>query len=286
MRVIDFHTHTFPDQIAASAIGKLQAASHTRPFADGTVSGLIKSMTEAGISASVVLPVATSPRQVEHINDASVRLNERAGETGVFSFGCMHPDFEDAKRELRRVAAAGVRGIKLHPVYQGVDIDDPRFLRILDAAGELGLIVTVHAGLDVGFPGETQAVPRKIRNALRAVGPLTLICAHMGGWRCWEEAAELLSDAGVYIDTSFSLGAMTPNGDGHYRTAEELALLSEKRFVRLIRAFGAERVLFGTDSPWGDQANELRRFLSLPLTDEEKRLILSENAERLLRSAI
>lgn len=286
MRVIDFHTHTFPDHIAASAIGKLQAASHTRPFSDGTVSGLIKSMTEAGISASVVLPVATSPRQVEHINDASVRLNERSGETGVFSFGCMHPDYQGAARELGRIAGAGLRGIKLHPVYQGVDFDDPRFLRILEAAGALGLTVLIHAGLDVGFPGVEHASPRMIARALKSVGPVRLVLAHMGGWRCWDQAEQLLAGADVYIDTSFSLGAMTPSGDGHYRTAEELALLSEERFVRLIRAFGAERVLFGTDSPWGDQANELRRFLSLPLTDEEKRMILSENAERLLRSAI
>ncbi len=281
-RIIDFHTHIFPDRIAAGAVAKLQAASHTRPFSDGTGAGLKKSMTEAGISASVVLPVATSARQVAHVNDASILLNARAAETGVFSFGCMHPDFEDAKRELRRVAAAGVRGIKLHPVYQGADIDDPRFLRILDAAGELGLIVTVHAGLDVGFPGETQAVPRKIRNALRAVGPLKLICAHMGGWRCWEEAAELLSDTGAYIDTSFSLGAMTANGDGHYPSPEDLALMGEEQFLRVLRAFGSDRALFGTDSPWGDQAAEVRRFLALPLMPEEKESILSGNARRLL----
>ena len=163
-----------------------------------------------------------------------------------------------------------------------MDFDDPRFLRILDAAGELGLIVTVHAGLDVGFPGETQAVPRKIRNALRAVGPLTLICAHMGGWRCWEEAAELLSDTGAYIDTSFSLGPMTPNGDGYYRTPEELALMDGAEFLSTVRAFGADRVLFGTDCPWGAQKDALARFLALPLSPPEREAILHGNAERLI----
>ena len=281
-RIIDFHTHIFPDRIAAAAVAKLQAASHTRPFSDGTGAGLKQSMTEAGISASVVLPVATSARQVAHVNDASILLNARAAETGVFSFGCMHPDFEDAKRELRRVAAAGVRGIKLHPVYQGVDIDDPRFLRILDAAGELGLIVTVHAGLDVGFPGAEHAIPRKIKNALRSVGPVRLILAHMGGWRCWDEVGETLADTGVLIDTSFSLGAMTPNGDGHYKTPQELALLDEERFVSLIRAFGSRRVLFGTDCPWGEQKAEIQKFLALPLTAEKQGDILWGNGSHLL----
>ena len=103
MQILDFHTHTFPDRIAAAAIDKLQAASHTRPFTDGTVSGLKNSMTEAGITASVVLPVATSARQVPHVNDASIALNDRGAETGIYSFGCMHPDYEDVRAELRAV---------------------------------------------------------------------------------------------------------------------------------------------------------------------------------------
>ena len=282
MKIIDFHTHTFPDAIAAAAIEKLQAASHTRPFTDGTVSGLQKSMAEAGITASVVLPVATSPRQVVHVNDASIRMNDAARETGIYSFGGMHPDFSEYKAELRRIAAAGLRGIKLHPVYQGVDFDDPRFLRILETAASLGLLVLIHAGLDVGLPGAEHAIPRKIKNALRSVGPVRLILAHMGGWRCWDEVGETLADTGVLIDTSFSLGAMTPNGDGHYKTPRELALLDEERFVSLIRAFGSRRVLFGTDCPWGEQKSETQKFLALPLTAEERGDILWGNGSYLL----
>lgn len=282
MKIIDFHTHVFPESIAAAAIGKLQAASHTRPFTDGTVTGLKNSMTEAGISASVVLPVATHPRQVPHVNDASIALNDQAERSGVYSFGCMHPDYADVRRELKRVAGAGIRGIKLHPVYQGVDFDDPRYLRILDAAGDLGLTVLIHAGLDVGFPGVTHASPRMILNAVRSVGPVTLVLAHMGGWRCWREARELLPDTGVSIDTSFSLGPMTPNGDGYYRTPEELALMDGAEFLSTVRAFGADRVLFGTDCPWGAQKDALARFLALPLSPPEREAILHGNAERLI----
>lgn len=280
--IIDFHTHIFPDHIAHAAIEKLQAASHTRPFADGTAAGLKRSMTEAGISASIVLPVATNPRQVPHVNDASIRLNDQAGETGIYSFGCMHPDFADYAAELRRVAAAGLRGIKLHPVYQGVDFDDPRFLRILETAGDLGLTVLIHAGWDIGFPGVEHASPRMIRRALDSVGPVALVLAHAGGWRCWQEAAELLADSGVYIDTSFSLGTLTPNGDGHFRDPDDLRLLSPEDFTRVIRAYGCDHALFGTDSPWGDQSAELRAFLSLPFTPEEQMLILADNAKKLL----
>ena len=207
-----------------------------------------------------------------------------AAETGVDSFGGMHPDFEDWEKELERLRDAGIRGIKLHPPYQGADIDDARFLRILKKAAALSLAVLTHAGLDVGLPGKRQATPEKIRRAVDRVPDVTLILAHMGGWRCWEETEKLLADTPVYLDTSFALGAMTPSGDGFFDASpEELNMLSGERFVHLVRVFGADHVLFGSDSPWMDQKEYLARFLALPLPEDEKRLILGENAEKMLK---
>ncbi len=120
--IVDFHTHTFPDKIAAATVDKLHSAAHIRPFSDGTVSGLSASVRAAGIDCAVNLPVATSPRQVIQINDTAAKINGRTAETGVLSFGGMHPDFADYRAELARVASLGIRGIKLHPPYQGADL--------------------------------------------------------------------------------------------------------------------------------------------------------------------
>ncbi len=275
--VIDIHTHTFPDKLAATTIPKLEGMSHTRAYVDGTVSGLRASMARAGVDASLVLPVATNPRQVVHVNDSSAQINDLGPETGVYSFGCMHPDFSDYRAELSRVKELGMKGIKLHPVYQGVDFDDIRTLRILDRAAELGLIVLTHSGLDIGFPGEVRVTPKMVLHAIQEVGPLTLILAHMGGWRNWEEVEELLPYAPVYLDTSYSLGSIRPLDDGYYKP-EDLPMMGEEQ----IRTFGYERFLFGTDSPWSGQQESLERFRALPLTDEEKDAILGGNAQRLL----
>jgi len=279
--IVDIHTHTFPDKIAARTVDKLQSMSHTHPFTDGSVQALRASMAAAGVDRSVVVPVATNAHQVPHVNDASIALNEQGG--GVLSFGCMHPDFDGWKTELSRLSENGVKGIKLHPVYQEVYFDDPRFLRILDRCAEVGLLVLTHAGRDVGFPDAADYVsPQRIASAMRQTDSVTLICAHMGGWRQWDDVERLLPETGVSIDTSFALGQMTPNGDGYYPTSESLQLLSEAQFIRIVRAFGAERVLFGTDSPWGGQAESLRRFRALPLTDAESAAILGGNAQKLL----
>ena len=279
--IVDIHTHTFPDKIAGRTIEKLQGVSHSAAFSDGTAAGLRSSMARAGVDRSVVLPVATHPGQVERVNDASARINETTEETGILSLGCIHPDFANWREELERVAALGLRGVKLHPVYQGVDLDDVRYLRILERCGELGLVVITHAGWDIGFPGQVNCSPQMVLRAVKQVGPVKLVLAHMGGWRCWDEVEELLWDTGVCLDTAFSLGSITPLDDGYY-TPEDLPLLDEGGFMALVRKFGPRRVLFGTDSPWDDQAQAIARIRALPLTPEEREAILGGNAVKLL----
>ena len=247
--IIDFHTHTFPDQIAASAVARLSDRANIPAYSSGTAGGLLLAERAAGVDRSIILPVATKPEQVHH---------------------------EDWKQELDRIAARNMRGIKLHPAYQQTDLDDPKYLRILERAGALGLIVVTHAGFDIGFPGCRCCTPEKARNALQEVGPVTLVLAHMGGWRCWDAVPELLADTTALLDTAFSLRpAEAEEGDPQW--------LSDEAFVNLVRTFGAERILFGTDSPWADPQTELRHIRALPLSDEEKAAILGGNAKRLLR---
>ena len=282
MRVIDIHTHTFPEKIAARAISSLKAKSHSRAFTDGTVNMLARSMADAGISCSVIQPVATNPKQVVHVNDSSIAINGRFSDTGIMSFGAMHPDFEDYAHELERLQKAGMLGIKLHPVYQGVSVDDERCVKILRKCGELGLIVMLHAGWDIGFPGNGNALPENIACALREAGEVRVILAHMGGWRAWREAEEVFAHSNVYIDTAFSLGEFEALDDGYYSSREECFMLGAEEFVRIIRSFGADRVLFGTDSPWASQSQTLKDIASLPLTEDEKRKIFCDNSAKLL----
>lgn len=276
--IIDIHAHTFPDRIAPVAIDKLKKAGGIHPFSDGTVGGLADSMRRAGIDYSVILPVATNPLKVRSMNDLSMQMQ---GEEGLVYFGCIHPDAPDACGELERIARGGLAGIKIHPVYQGVDIDDVRFLRILEKAGELDLIVLMHAGDDIGFPGVVRCSPEMTARAVLQAGPVKLICAHMGGWNNWERVADCLAHTSVMLDTAYCLGDITPlepsaspGARGH--------MLDAERFCRLVDAFGAERILFGTDTPWSDQTEYLAQIRALPLGEEDMHSILGGNAARLL----
>lgn len=278
MTVVDFHTHTFPDAIAEKAIAGMQRNSHAAAFGSGTVSGLLETMEKAGVSRSVVLPVATNPLKIASINTVSIEASREK----LTYFGAMHPQAENWKEELNRLHAAGVPGIKIHPQYQDTDITDIRYLRILDHAAGLGMVTVMHAGDEIAYPGVVRCSPEMVRSVCDQLGNIPLILAHMGGWKNWERVAENLRDTGCCLDTAISLGNIVPVDD-HYAPGD-LPLLSEEAFVSMVRAFGSDRILFGTDSPWADPAEEIRRISALPLTQEELENIFSRNALRLLPS--
>lgn len=279
--IIDVHTHIFPDKIAAAVIDKLSRVSRTPAFTDGTLDGLLKSMDAAQIDLSIVLPVATNTSQVEKINSSAAALNERFADAGIFSLGCIHPDYTNYREELDRVKNRGLKGIKIHPVYQDTNLDDAKFLRILDRAAELDLIVVAHAGLDIGFPGVVKCSPQMARHVVDTVGDFKFVLAHMGGWKNWDDVLKLLGDTKVFIDTAFSTGKIVPRSDSRWEPAD-LKLLDAAQFMTFVEIFGADRILFGTDSPWSSQRDSLDFIRALPLADNDKNKILGGNAKRLL----
>lgn len=280
MDIIDIHTHTFPDRIAQRAVSSLKSASHTVPFSDGTNEGLLKTMKEAGITLSVILPVATSPRQVESINRHAAETNSLYEGRGLFSLGAMHPLYEDWYDELSRIKDRGLKGFKIHPVYQDVDIDSPVFMRILKRAADLDLIVITHAGMDIGFPGVVRCSPKMCRHVIEETGRFRFVLAHMGGWKNWDEVPDMFRDTGVYADTSFSSESYHRLDD--YWSEEDAKMLDQDGFMRIINALGADHILFGTDSPWSKQTETVSFISKLPLSENDKRMIFSGNARKLL----
>ncbi|RKM62624.1 metal-dependent hydrolase [Butyrivibrio sp. XB500-5] len=278
--VIDFHTHTFPDSIAARAVDSLSKEAHIVAYTDGTVSGLIDSMDKGGIDMSVLLPVATNASQVEGINDKALRVNEKYHDR-LISFGCIHPEYSRYKEELRRLKNEGIKGIKIHPVYQKADIDSKPFLDIIYAACENDLIVITHAGLDIGFPGVVNCSPKMCRNVINTIGEFKFVLAHMGGWRNWDEVPLYLQDTSVYLDTSFSSGRIQALSDGYWDNKDK-AMLDKDGFIKLVTAFGSRRILFGSDSPWSSQKESTEYIKSLGFSDDDLEKIMSDNARDLL----
>lgn len=262
--IIDFHTHIFPDKIAARSIEALSQVSGVKAATDGTLNGLLASMDRSGVDLSVIMPVVTKPSQFESVNTFAAQVNgQYAGR--LLSFGGIHPDSEDYKAELNRIKELGLPGIKLHPDYQGVMIDDARYMNIIEYANELGLVILVHAGIDIGLPEPVHCPPKKARKVLDTIKPQKLILAHMGGWKQWDDVYEYLAGEQVYLDTAFSFDYM-----------------EQEMFMKLWERHDKDKILFATDSPWSDARRDMEAVNALPLTAQEKEGIFSGNAKKLL----
>ena len=279
--IIDFHTHVFPKELAGRATAKLAASSRAKNYLDGTAGALRASMREAGVDYSVLLPVATKPGQQGEINRAAIETNRHSAQTGLISFGGIHPENEDYRAILRGLAESGVKGVKIHPVFQRVGIDDIRYLRIIECACENDMIVITHAGFDIGFPGEDFSSVARIERMLDVVKPRKFVLAHMGGWGCREEVEARLLGRDLWLDTAFSLLPIEA-APGTVREPGENPPLSREQFLGMVRRHGAERILFGTDSPWSGQREMVAAVRDSGLDEREQEAVLGGNGAALL----
>jgi predicted TIM-barrel fold metal-dependent hydrolase len=203
--------------------------------------------------------VATTPKQVSSINNFIA--NAVAESNGRFTgLGTLHPDSEDMEADVNEIIALGLKGVKLHPDIQKVKLDDGRMHKMYELCrGRLPMLI--HTG-DYRYDYSN---PNRMLPILDKYPDLTVIGAHFGGWSIWEDATEKFAGyRNFLVDCSSSLYAMTP-----------------EKGVELIHAYGADRVLFGTDYPLWDPKTELERFMALDLTEEEREDIFYNNAAKL-----
>lgn len=282
--IIDFHTHTFPDKLAERAVSSLAESARISNYLDGTTEDLRHSMKDAGIDCSVLLPVVTKPEQQSSINEIAIELNRHFRDTGLISFGGIHPDNEDYRQILQNLARNGIKGIKLHPVFQKTFLDDIRYLRIISCACEQNLIILIHAGYDISHPDQEYSTVPHIESMLDTLDPPKLVLAHMGGWNCWEETEKHLVGRDVWLDTAFSLLPLRHVSVNTQKTETDHSYrLSRESFLRMVKKHGAGRILFGSDSPWGGQAETVTALKDTGLSDTELKAVLGDNAAKLLQ---
>jgi len=263
--IFDIHTHCFLDKLAAHAIESLSTNSKgILAYTDGTLRGTISKMDEAGISGFAVLNISVSPRQQKNVNDFAIKINNYLNR--VVAFGSVHPFSINAIEEIDRLAASGIKGVKFHNEYQNFDIDDEKAYPVYEHCFKSGLCVIFHGGIDLGFDTPLRASPKKAKNVAKTFKNYKFIMAHFGGYGCCGDVLKYLCDCeNVLVDTSFFRDLATS------RVAQTI-----------IDNFGSKRVLFGTDCPWADPKESVKKINALNLKTPEKQDIFYNNAKCLL----
>ncbi|MBQ9882146.1 MAG: amidohydrolase family protein [Synergistes sp.] len=261
--IIDFHTHIFPDKMADAAMEKLASNASEKYYAPAKASALTEIMDRAGVDKSVVLNIATKESQHENI----LRFAKKTDSERLIAFGSVLPFSVSALEYVWKISDEELKGMKFHPTLQRCDADDERIFPVYDLARALNLVIVFHSGWDPSYPDEMRTSPQMLIRILKNFPGLKIVAAHLGGLHIAREVYETLAGkADLYFDTAF--------------TADPW--LDREMFRSMIRRHGAERILFGSDYPWHLPQMELELIESIGISDEEKKLILGENAARLL----
>lgn len=257
-KIMDAHVHIYPDQIAEKAVNAIGEYYGVPMNGSGTIADLLEKGTKAGISRYLIHSTATKPEQVKPINDFIYMSVSRY--QCFRGFGTLHPDMENIEEEVKRMIGMGIKGVKMHPEFQGFFLDEEKMNPLYKAIeGKLPLLV------HMGDKNKNSSSPSRLARVLNRFPRLKVIAAHLGGYCMWEEAMEFLVGKNLYMDTSSCLMFLDSS------TAE-----------KIIRSHGIEKIVFGSDYPLWSIEEELDRFLRLNLTETERKKILWDNINKLL----
>jgi predicted TIM-barrel fold metal-dependent hydrolase len=258
--IIDAHTHVWPDRIAEAALtGNPVPGLEAR--GDGTVSGLAGNMSKSGVTVSCCLSIANESRLVERVNEfaASTRSENR------LAFGTVHVGLS-VDENLASLKRHGLTAVKIHPLFQNFALNDSRLWELFEAfADEIAVITHVGEGGDA-FRNSLSS-PRMIRDIARQFNELRLVACHFGGYKILDDAEEMLCGADVVLETSWP---------------PSLATLRPERVRALIKKHGAKRIVFGSDWPMANPAEEIRAISALELGDDDTKSVLGGTMARVL----
>lgn len=258
MNCLDVHAHIFPDKIAAKVVGTLEEYYNFKWRGNGTVTDLLASMDEAGVEKAVVFSCATKPEQVVPANDYLMMVKQEYPDRFI-AMGTIHPDLPEAAKEIDRIRAAGLQGIKLHPDFQKIYINEPAMMRIY-AMLDSSLPLMIH----IGDHRTDFSSPYRLARVLEEFPELTIIAAHFGGYREWDQVWKHLIGKKVYFDTSSSIFT-----------------LGTEEAAKIVRAHGADRILFASDYPASRHCDAINDVMSMKLSPAENEQIFHLNAQRI-----
>jgi predicted TIM-barrel fold metal-dependent hydrolase len=226
-----------------------------------------------GVAAAFFIAVGEANEEISEF----VSINPRR----FFGWGCLaDPLHPDAARTVARVPEWGLRGLKLRSTVQRFHASNPALFPVYEKAAELRLPVLFHFGISVAPMYDlTYANPLNLSAAIKQFPDVAFGIAHFGAGFLRETLFLAYHTENVFVDTS---------GTNNWREYHPGHPSLESVFVDALRAFGPQRVLFGTDTAVGPYRGHILReqvdiLNRLELSDADRALVLGGNARRLFR---
>ena len=267
---IDCHTHAFSDKIADKAVTQLINYYKMPTVYNGTLHELKNEAKKADLDAIICLCAATKGDQVKPAHDwiydnlvLPAREN-KAEDLKIFPFGTYHVDDDNWLSEINRLREWGVKGIKLHPEFQNINLSNNKLYELFEEiAGEF--ILMVHVGDETRLD-DNLSTPKKIKQIYTDFPNMQIIAAHLGGYRMWREALEDIAGLPVYIDTSSAM-----------------AFIDDESLKAIFDTHDTDYIMLGSDYPLASPSEAIEHLKRLDfLRDDVMEKIMGNNCAKLL----
>ena len=264
-RIIDMHVHIYPTTLARRAMA-VAGREHDEFEKLPVKENLWKRMEEENVMLSVAQHVTSKPATQTDVN----RFASEIVRNNVISFGGLHPDCEHVLEEIEKLKDMRMAGIKFHPPFQKVDISDEKYIPMWKHINHLGFPVLIHCGR-ARVTGGFDLFPSGVAKFIKYLPDVPVVLAHMGGRSGNPMEEKILFDfpENVYVDTAMSAERQDPAD-----------------FERLASAMGPERVVFGSDFPYGTQKASIAFIKNSRFSEHEKAMMLGGNAAKILGDRI
>lgn len=280
IEIIDSHVHTFANEDVAGKIMSSFNRIYDIQFAnpgDGTIKSVYENMDKGGIDKTVMANFAP-PKIIDQNNIWTLETAE-ASNGRLVPLVSFHPEMAGSFSEnLDKYISMGAKGIKLHPMAQGFDVRDERMDDLYKRCSELDYAILIHCGRVSNARTNEFSNYECIVPVIEKYPDIPIILAHMadGNVEHVLEASEKYRN--VYFDTSIVI-----TGYPEIINVNEPSWLDDNEVVDIINKIGAEKVIYGSDYPWGSQLHDVTRVMNLNLTLEQKQLIFSGNARKVFK---
>ena len=264
-RIIDMHVHIYPTVLARRAM-VVADREHDDYDKLPVKENLWKRMEEEHVALSVVQHVTSKPATQTDVN----RFAKEIERNNVISFGGLHPNCDNVLEEIEKLNDLNLAGVKFHPPFQKVDISDEKFIPMWKHINHLRFPVLIHTG-HARDEATYDLFPSGVAKFIKYLPDVPVILAHMGGRTGIPEEEKILFSfpENVYIDTAMS--------------AERQDMAD---FERIASAMGPERVVFGSDFPYGTQKAAIEYIKKSSFSDHEKAMMLGGTAIKILGNRI
>ncbi len=275
--IVDTHTHTYQTPEKARLILQSFTSLHQMEpshLGKGTIEEVLLNMQLHHIDYTLMANFA--PVKILHNNNLwTISMSKE--HPSLIPLVSLHPDMkEDTLILLKEYIALGAKGLKFHTGAQSFIPNHKNLQNVYEYCNKISFPILFHCGLTSKVITERNADLDMLLPVIENYRNIPIILAHMAEGNINDVLSLSQKYKNLYFDTSIVISGLLC-----IKRVHDDCWQNDELVIDVIHKVGAQKIIFGSDYPFGSPIHDVRRFLNMNISDAEKKLILGENTLRI-----